>query len=230
MKRFLKLATITSFAFASVATAQQQTVTFIGQLTQADTVFWASGTPAPNWWNSSVAAGTPFTFNLTYSVTSPDEYPSQSDLFGSTTQPPNGGVAVAVGNYNFGGGPAIVQIYDNSTLFGPPALDAYSLRGQPGNVSGLSNVTFGTNLWSNNLSLITSELPPVSEHPISAFDRLNLFTLSGFPTADTQARMFGTVSSYSVAQAPEPSSALLLLSGVVFVMRRRTLRTNERNA
>ena len=216
MKAIIQLTTAATFAFASVAMAQRQLVTFTGQITQASTTFWAVGTPAPQWWDSSIAAGTPFTFTVIYSVTSPDEYPGFADLFGSTTPPPDGGVAVSVGSYNFAGGPAIVQIYDNSTRFGPPALDAYSMRGQPGTVSGLSNVTFGANLWSSNLALIAGELPPVSQYPIGAFDLYNEFVLSGFPTPDTQASIRGTISSYTVAQVPEPSSTLLLIFGVAF--------------
>ena len=53
-----------------------------------------------------------------------------------------------------------------------------------------------------------------------------------FPAGDVvllQQNAPGNVGMYLVGAVPEPSSAILLLSGAVFCLRRRPLRTHERN-
>ena len=95
------------------------------------------------------------------------------------------------------------------------------------------DASFGTTLafydLANPSGTTTLELPAGS-YVLDSLSGMSFDAVFGNPPALGYNSTFDTNWSFSATPTPEPSSAVLLLSGAALCLRRRSLRTNGRNA
>lgn len=137
--------------------------------------------------------------------------------------------APTITNTNWAGGALVVNPAQSFTL----TWNSFS-NFNAGDLVGLQDDsgTFQFNYNTNTTSqfFAAGSLAPNTSYAFTLiFEDVANINTSSIPGAPGQASYIDN-TRFTVQTAPEPSTALLLLSGAVLCLRRRTLRTHERSA
>jgi len=168
----------------------------------------------------SVPLGTDVTLTYSFPLDTPVLQTTPGVILYGSTQAPTS-ASVQVGTTDLTSSDAYITVYTLPTYSQYGYIFQSSLNDAAGFQSPLATV----NLIGDSPSLVPSTaLSDIGEYPLSDFNVNDTFGMSYGP--DSGNDLTGTITSYSVEEAPEPSTYVMMLGGLVllgFCVRRKTV-------